>query len=84
MRRELLYDESEDEAKDIPMEESIENLEDTSVSNPFFQITTRFQLLSQYVKSSATLPHVQFILGRSTLVQFQLHSVSFLFRILNF
>ena len=35
-------------------------------SNPSFQITTRFHLLSQYVNRSATLPHVQFIWARST------------------
>ena len=36
------------------------------VSNLFFQITTGFHLLSVFVKRSATLPHVRFILGRST------------------
>ena len=35
------------------------------MSNTFFQIATRFQLLSQYVKRSATLPHVRFIWARS-------------------
>ena len=35
------------------------------VSNPFFQITTRFHSLSEYVKRSATLPHVRFIWARS-------------------
>ena len=54
------------EAEDVPMVESIENLKDTSVSNPFYQITTRFHLLSEYVKCSATLPHVRFIWARST------------------
>ena len=59
-------DESDDKAEDVPMVESIESLKDTSVSNPFYQITTRFHLLSEYVKRSATLPHVRFIWARSS------------------
>ena len=35
------------------------------VSNPFFQITSRFHSLSEYVKRSATLPHVRLIWARS-------------------
>ena len=35
-------------------------------SNPFFQIITRFHLLSEYFKRDARLPHVRFIWARST------------------
>ena len=35
------------------------------MSNPFFQITTRFHLLLEYVNRDATLPHVRFIWARS-------------------
>ena len=46
-------------------------------SNPFFQIITRFHLLSEYFKSDATLPHVRFIWARSIVCLRQLIVVSF-------
>ena len=38
-------------------------------SNPFFQITIRLHLLSEYVKRDATLSHVRFIWARSTSIK---------------